>query len=70
MITMNREMQSSIKEGLRVFLMAGIPLLVVQLQEGSFMWKPILIAGVIAILRFVDKLLHETKVAEKGLTRF
>lgn len=67
---MSKELERALKEGARVFLMAGIPLLIVQLQEGIFLWKPILIAGVIALLRFVDKLLHETKVAEKGLTRF
>ena len=63
------ELLESIKEGLRVFLMAGVPLVIVQLESGTFDWKPVVIAGVIALLRFVDKLLHLT-VAEKGLVRF
>lgn len=65
-----KELVESIKEGLRVFLMAVIPLVIVQLQDGSFVWKPVLIAGLIALLRFIDKWLHRSGVAEKGLTRF
>lgn len=68
---MNEALIKSIKEGLRVFLMAGIPLTVVELENGGlFDYKAILIAGLIALLRFVDKYLHESGVAEKGLTRF
>lgn len=67
---MKKEIIESLKEGLRVFLMAVIPLVTVQLQDGEFMWKPVLLAGVIAVLRFIDKYLHNSGVAEKGLTRF
>lgn len=67
---MNNELLNSLKEGLRVFLMAVVPLVIVQLQDGSFIWRPVLIAGLIAVLRFVDKWLHSSGIAEKGLTRF
>lgn len=49
---------------MRVFLMAAIPLVIVELETGGvFDWKPILIAGVIAVLRFTDKLLHKRAMA-------
>jgi hypothetical protein len=67
---MNKAFIESVKEGLRVFLMAVVPLLIVQLQNGSFEWKTIIIAGVIALLRFIDKWLHNSGVSELGLTRF
>lgn len=68
---LKKELLESLKEGLRVFLMAVIPLVIVDLENaGGIDPRPIVIAGVIAVLRFVDKLLHRSGVAEKGLTRF
>ena len=68
---MSKELLESIKEGLRVFLLAVGPLIVIELEKGSgFDFKSVGIAGVIAVLRFVDKWLHESGVSEKGLTRF
>lgn len=71
---------NAVKEGLRTFLMAVVPLLVIGLENGSLDVRAALIAGVIALLRFVDKALHEygsansTKTQEHwattGLTRF
>jgi len=64
-------MESSIKEGSRVFLMAAVPLTIVELQNGGeFNLAVIALAGAIAVLRFVDKWLHESGTAEKGLVRF
>lgn len=66
-----QEFLESAKEGLRVFLMSAIPLVIVELEQGGhFEWRAIFLAGFIALLRFVDKLLHRTKIAERGLTRF
>jgi hypothetical protein len=62
---MKKELIKSLKEGARVFLMAIIPLIVIDIQAGIFDWKKWAIAGVIAILRFIDKLLHETGIAEQ-----
>lgn len=54
------------KEPLRLLALAVLPIAVTYFTELSYEW-----AGIaIVILRFVDKWLHETKVAEKGLTRF
>lgn len=71
----------SFKEGLRVFLMAVVPLVVVELETNNgFDYRFILTAGVIAVLRFVDKILYlnqkEAKTPAKleaewkGLTGF
>jgi hypothetical protein len=67
---MKEELLESVKEGMRVFLMAVIPLMIVEIERGEFDFKTITIAGVIAVLRFVDKYLHRSGIAEKGLTRF
>lgn len=67
---LRKELLESLKEGARVFLLAVIPLLVVQLESSVFDWRALAVAGVIAILRFVDKLLHRSGVAKKGLVRF
>lgn len=56
---MSDAVKSALKEALRVFLMAVIPLGIVQLQEGVFNWMPLIIAGAIAVLRFIDKYLHK-----------
>lgn len=68
---MKKEMVESIKEGLRVFLMAVVPLVVLDLEAGRELdLRSVAIAGVIALLRFIDKWLHESGVHEKGLTQF
>lgn len=55
------EVVEALKEGLRVFLMAVIPLLVIQLEtQTAIDLRPIATAGIIAVLRFVDKYLHNT----------
>ena len=69
--TLSPELSGAIKEGLRVFLMAGIPLAIVELGNGGgFDFRAILLAGVIALLRFIDKWLHNTGIAKLGITRF
>ncbi len=56
---MSEAVKLALKEGLRVFVMAVIPLSIVQLQSGAYDLRVLAIAGLIALLRFIDKLLHE-----------
>lgn len=67
---MSSELQEAVKEFFRVIVLAVIPIFINSLNNGSFDWRLVLTVGAIAGLRFVDKLLHKTGVAEKGLTRF
>ena len=73
---MKENLLKAVKEFLRVVVLAIIPLLIVGLQEGSLDIKLVIIAGAVAGLRFIDKLLHEmgkesdNGILLKGLTRF
>ena len=71
---MNASLQESIKEGLRIIVIAVIPVILmgvnVETGEIAINWSVIIVVGLVAGLRFVDKWLHETGKAEKGLTRF
>lgn len=58
------------KEGLRVAVLAMIPIAIDGLSKGSVDLKLIAVAGLVALLRFADSWLHETGMAEKGITRF
>jgi len=65
-----------VKQGLRVFAVAVIPLLIDQLTRDNINWRAIIITGVIAVLMAVDKGLHlegkieDNKTLTGGLTRF
>ena len=65
-----------IKEFLRIGLIAVLPVLVYQLENNSVDYKMLIVLGVIAILKAVDRTLHERGVETgnesltKGLTRF
>lgn len=58
------------KEGLRVALVAVIPLFLLALEAGEINLTAIAVAAAMAVLRALDRALHETGIAEKGLTRF
>jgi len=66
----------TVKELLRVALLAVIPVAVDGLSTGEVNWRLILIAGAIAALRALDKFLHlwgqekENDGLAKGLVRF
>ncbi len=62
----------SLKELGRVVVLAIIPIVIDALSSGKFDIKVILVAGAIAGLRFIDKLLHLNEPEGKagGLTRF
>lgn len=51
----------ALKEGLRVFIVSAIPLLIVQLQNNNIDFKVLFFAGVAGILKALDKFLHEYK---------
>ena len=58
------------KEGLRVTLIAAVPILIDGVGKGVVDWKLVGMAAIVAALRFIDSWLHTSGVAEKGLTRF
>ena len=65
-----------LKQGLRIFAVAVIPLLIDQLTRESINYRSLMITGVIALLMAVDKALHlEGKIEHSdalkgGLVRF
>jgi len=67
---MQKDLIEATKEGLRVFLMAVIPLIIVELSKGTmFDFRSILIAGIISLLRFVDSFLHESAMSQPKVNR-
>ena len=66
----------AVKEFLRVIALAILPVIIVSVEEGALDLRIIVVTGLLAGLRLVDKWLHETgKISEdpqliKGLTRF
>lgn len=70
------EFTEALKEGLRVIFLAIIPIVIVQVETGVFDYRILLVTGALALLRFIDKALHEvgkTKeddVLKRGITGF
>jgi len=66
----------AIKELLRVMLLSIIPVLIYQIEAGQFDPKAVYVVGAIALLRGLDKYLHELGVdrdndqLKHGLTGF
>lgn len=64
------------KEALRVVVLSIIPVLITQVELGVLDYKVLSIVGLLALLKWLDKFLHEVgKTKEdspltKGLTRF
>lgn len=58
------------KEALRVVVLSIIPIAIDGFMKGVVDLKLIIITAAVAALRFVDKWLHETGKADKGITRF
>ena len=66
---------SAIKEAGRVVIISVIPIVITSLQADKFDWKLIWVTAGIALLRFVDKLIHEQSKVDaeqtlKGLVPF
>lgn len=81
------EFKEAVKEGLRVVVLSILPIIIAGLntQTGGITidWKVVAIIGIVAVLRFIDNLLHrygkivtyslphaEISPLEKGLVRF
>lgn len=66
----------SVKEFFRVVLLAIVPILIMGVEGGVVNWALVQTVGLLAGLRFVDKLLHETgkrtdrNRMTRGLTQF
>jgi len=66
----------SVKEFGRIGLIAAVPLVINGLNEGKLDWRIIVVAVAIAVLKAIDKLLHEVGKESKteglitGLVRF
>ena len=75
-MTIPAPLLEALKEGMRVIVLSLIPVVLVQLEQGSLNVEALLLVGAIAGLRFLDKWLHELgKEKEdskliKGLTQF
>lgn len=73
---MSDSIKEALKELARVVVLAVIPIAIDGLTKGEIDYKILLVAGLIAFLRGLDKLLHEIGKAKendllkKGLTRF
>ena len=64
------EVKIALIEALRVAVLAVIPVAIDGLSNGALDLRLLGSVGLIAVLRFVDKWLHESGRAEKGLVRF
>ncbi len=64
------------KEFLRIFILAIIPVAVSQLESGKIDYRLLIVGGIIAVLKAVDKSLHEVGKKEenvqltKGIVQF
>ena len=57
---MSNSFTEALKEGLRVAVLAVIPILISGFQQAEgFDWRLVIVTGVVAFLRFVDSWLHE-----------
>ena len=70
MQTFQEMIRPFVLELLRVAVIAVIPVTILAMETKTFDWKAIAIVGAIAVLKALDRMLHETGVAERGLTRF
>lgn len=67
---------NALQELARVVLLAIVPVAITGVENGSVDWKVLGTVALLAVLRFVDKLLHEwgkvndNKLMIKGLTQF
>ena len=59
---MNSAFVESLKEFIRMSLIAAIPVVIAGLEAGAVEWRIVAVAAVVAFLRAVDKFLHEMEV--------
>lgn len=70
MIFLNLFLKEFLLELLRISLIAALPVIIASLEHGNLDLKVLAVAVALAVLRAVDRALHESGVAEKGITRF
>ncbi len=70
---MKNSIIEALKEAARGVVLAVIPVIMlgINAEDGTFaiQWQLVAATAIVAVLRFVDKLLHEEGV-DKGLTQF
>lgn len=54
----------------RIALVAILPVLIASLENGDVDFKVLGVIAAIAVLKAIDRALHESGLAKKGLTRF
>jgi hypothetical protein len=54
----------------RIALVAVVPVAISMLETKTIDWRALGIVGAVAALKGIDRALHETDTAEKGLVRF
>ena len=59
-----------ILELLRMATLAVLPVLIPALESGNVDYKVVATLVVVAVLKSIDRALHESKVAVDGITRF
>ena len=69
---MSKELTEAVKEFLRIAVLAAIPIIIDGLTAGLVDVRLVAITAAIALLRAIDKFLHETAPTGTagGLTRF
>ena len=69
---MKEALIKALKELGRVVVLALIPMAIPMLEKWEIDWKLLLVVGIIALLRGIDKYLHELAPEGEagGLTRF
>lgn len=59
-----------VKESGRIALVAALPVAIPMIETGELNWYVIGTVALVAVLKGVDRSLHQTGVAEKGIVRF
>jgi len=69
---MSKAFIEALKEAGRVVVLAVVPVLIASLEAKTFDWVSIGVVAGVALLRFIDKYLHEKAPEGEsgGLTRF
>ena len=73
---MNKPLLEALTEAGRVVVIAIIPVAIICLEAWNIDWRTIIVVGGVALLRFIDKFMHElgkandNEVLLKGITRF
>lgn len=74
--SLKKSLVSAGAEALRVMVLAVIPVAIEMFTADKFDYKTLIVVGVVALLRFIDKLLHkygketDNEALVTGITRF